>query len=108
MNELNQKIVQLVEEFANSGWTLIAAPAQAWLRGENCNQALIAAVERAEKQCGGCGCELDQSYRDFLILKDFFLMIRPGREQAETSAETLLCAMRQTSRTESFAIPARY
>ncbi len=107
MNELNQKILQLVEEFANSGWTLIAAPAQAWLRGENCNQALVAAVEQAERQCGGCGCELDQTYRDFLILKDFFLMIRPGREQAETSGDPSRTGLRQAW-LEPFAAPARY
>ena len=80
MNELNQKILQLVEEFANSGWTLIAAPAQAWLRGENCNQSLVTAIELANQQCGNCGCELDQAYQTFLDLKDFFLQIRPGCE----------------------------
>lgn len=108
MNELNQKIVQLVEEFANSGWTLIATPAQAWLRGENCNQTLIAAVEQAEKQCGGCGCELDQAYQNFLMLKDFFMMIRPGREQPESPCETFRGSLHQAARMESFAIPARY
>ncbi len=80
MNELNQKILQLVEEFANSGWTLIATPAQAWLRGENCNRILVAAVEQADRQCGNCGCELDQAYQNFLSIKDFFLQIRPGGE----------------------------
>lgn len=59
----------IIKRFADSGWDLISAPASAYLSGEDCRDELIAAVERANEECGSCGCEYDALYRRFLALK---------------------------------------
>ena len=59
----------ILKRFADSEWELIAAPANAYLDGEDCNDWLIAAVEQANEECGSCGCEYDELYRRFLELK---------------------------------------
>lgn len=59
----------ILKRFADSEWELIAAPANAYLDGEDCNDWLIAAVEQANEECGSCGCEYDDLYRRFLELK---------------------------------------
>ena len=59
----------ILKRFADSEWELIAAPANAYLDGEDCNDWLIAAVEQANEECGSCGCEYDALYRRFLELK---------------------------------------
>lgn len=59
----------ILRRFADSGWELISAPANAYLCGESCNDELIAAVEQANAECGDCGCEYDALYRRFLALK---------------------------------------
>ena len=59
----------ILKRFADSEWELIAAPANAYLDGEDCNDWLIAAVEQANEECGNCGCEYDELYRRFLELK---------------------------------------
>ena len=59
----------ILKRFADSESELIAAPANAYLDGEDCNDWLIAAVEQANEECGSCGCEYDELYRRFLELK---------------------------------------
>ena len=59
----------ILKRFADSEWELIAAPANAYLDGEDCNDSLIAAVEQANEECGSCGCEYDELYRRFLEQK---------------------------------------
>ena len=59
----------ILKRFADSGWELISAPANAYLCGESVNDELIAAVEQANEDCGDCGCEYDALYRRFLALK---------------------------------------
>ncbi len=59
----------IIKRFADSGWDLISAPASAYLGGEDCKDELVAAVERANEECGSCGCEYDELYRRFLALK---------------------------------------
>ena len=58
-------------KFAESGWDLIDAPASAWLEGKGDNNALILAIEQADKECGSCGCEFDALYKRVLELKEF-------------------------------------
>lgn len=48
---------------------MIAAPAKAWLEGEENQDALVKAIEQADAQCGSCGCELDALYKRALELK---------------------------------------
>ena len=59
----------ILRRFADSGWELISAPSSAYLAGESCRDALVAAVEQANEECGSCGCEYDAMYRRFLELK---------------------------------------
>lgn len=61
-----------MKKFAESGWDLIASPAQAWLDGKGDPAALTAAIEQADKECGSCGCEFDPLYKRALELKDIF------------------------------------
>ena len=64
MEELNA----ILQKFASSAWGLIADPARAWLEGRGDKQTLISAICLADKECGGCGCELDSSYKRALEL----------------------------------------
>ncbi len=64
-----KELHDIVERFAASGWDLIAAPAKAWLEGEENQDALVKAIEQADAQCGSCGCELDALYKRALELK---------------------------------------
>lgn len=50
-----KELHDIVEGFAASGWDLIAAPAKAWLEGEENQDALVKAIEQADAQCGSCG-----------------------------------------------------
>ena len=70
MNEETNDLRGIITKFAESGWDLIDAPAKAWLAGEGCKDDLITAIERADKECGSCGCEFDPLYKIFLELKD--------------------------------------
>lgn len=60
----------ILQRFAGSGWELIAAPATDYLNGEDCTDRLISAVERANEECGSCGCEYDALYVRLLELKN--------------------------------------
>ena len=58
----------IMEKFAACGWDLIEGPAKKWLDGEADKNALISAVEEADRQCGSCGCEMDPLYKRALEL----------------------------------------
>ncbi|MGI6149913.1 MAG: hypothetical protein ACOYEU_11225 [Limnochordia bacterium] len=69
----NEKLVQIAEKFAHSGWDLIAEPAKQWLEAKAmggelgaATDALICAVKQADAECGSCGCEFDPLYKEFL------------------------------------------
>ena len=64
MNELQT----ILKTFAESGYPLIAAPAQRFLRGAGSKEELRQAIERAQKECGSCGCTLDPLYPRALAL----------------------------------------
>ena len=64
MEELNA----IMTKFAESGWDLIAEPAQKWLDGTYDRDELIAAVKQADAECGSCGCDFDPLYKRALEL----------------------------------------
>lgn len=71
----SEELVRIVTKFAESGWDVIDAPSKAWLAvrdgGEASKEAtteLIASIERADKECGSCGCEFDPLYKKALEL----------------------------------------
>lgn len=63
-----KELKSIMEKFAASGWDLIAVPAQQWLDGKFDKDALILAIQQADKECGSCGCELDALYKRALEL----------------------------------------
>lgn len=63
-----EELKNIMEKFAESGWDLVAVPAKNWLKGNGDREALIAAVKQADKECGGCGCDLDSLYKRALEL----------------------------------------
>ena len=64
MEELNR----IMKKFVESGWDLIAIPAEQWLKGKGTKEELIFAIKQADKECGNCGCELDPLYKRALEL----------------------------------------
>ncbi len=64
MDELRE----ILEKFARSGGSVIAAPARDWLSGNTDKERLVAALRRADAECGGCGCEFDPLYKRALKL----------------------------------------
>ena len=69
-NSEREELIQIMTKFSESGWDLIDAPSQAWLAGNGDRDKLIAAIERADKECGSCGCEVDPLYKRMLSLKE--------------------------------------
>ncbi|MDR0325331.1 MAG: hypothetical protein LBI19_04450 [Oscillospiraceae bacterium] len=65
-----QELTGIVTQFAESGWDVIDAPAKTWLGGatDAAKKDLIAAVEKADAECGSCGCEMDPLYKKALEL----------------------------------------
>ena len=63
-----KELKSIMEKFAASGWDLIAVPAQQWLDGKFDKDALISAIQQADKECGSCGCELDPLYKRVMEL----------------------------------------
>lgn len=63
-----QELKSIMEKFAESGWDLISIPAQQWLNGKADKEALISAIQEADKACGNCGCDLDPLYKRSLEL----------------------------------------
>ena len=70
MNSTEKTLRTIITKFAESGWDLIAVPAQAWLEGSGDKEELIAAVEQADRECGSCSCEFDLLYKRVLELKE--------------------------------------
>ncbi len=65
---MNQKLVEILNQFIACGWDLIAVPSKAWLEGKQSRQSLMDAILKADEQCGNCGCELDALYPEALEL----------------------------------------
>ena len=63
-----EELKSIMEKFVESGWDVIAAPAQKWLSGDFDRDEVIAAVKQADSECGSCGCELDPLYKRALEL----------------------------------------
>lgn len=68
MGENANELKTIMVKFAESGWDLIAAPAKAWLEGKGDKEALVSAIEQADRECGSCGCEFDPLYKRALAL----------------------------------------
>ena len=67
----NQRLTDLVKQFAECGWDVVDAPAKKWLSVTDCcdtNKELITALEQADKDCGSCGCDMDPMYKEALTL----------------------------------------
>ena len=67
MNRNIKEIKAIMVKFVESGWDLIAVPAQQQLDGK-AKQSLIVAIKQADSECGSCGCELDPLYKKALEL----------------------------------------
>lgn len=63
-----KKLREIMAKFAQSGWDLIAVPAQEWLDGKADRVTLLSAVQQADQECGSCGCEYDPLYKRALEL----------------------------------------
>lgn len=66
------KLHDIMQKFADSGWDLIAVPAKAWLEGKGDAAVLTQAIEQADRKCGSCGCEFDPLYKKALAMKELF------------------------------------
>ena len=65
------RLHEILTKFRDSGWDLIAVPAADWLDGKYDYEALAAAVQKADAECGSCGCDFDPLYKEVLeILAD--------------------------------------
>lgn len=63
-----KRLKEILGKFVESGWDLISIPAQRWLEnGDNLEQ-LVSALKQADKECGHCGCEFDDLYKEALTL----------------------------------------
>ena len=63
-----EELKTIMEKFASSGWDLIAVPAKQWLDGNADKDALTAAIQQADKECGSCVCDFDPLYKRALEL----------------------------------------
>lgn len=54
---------EILEKFADSGWSLIATPAKEWLSGHGDAETLLAVILQADRECGSCGCSMDPLYK---------------------------------------------
>lgn len=75
MSNQNAELVVIVTKFAQSGWDAIDTPSKAWLSHQEDSETaktlkldLIKAIEKADKECGNCGCEYDALYKRALVL----------------------------------------
>lgn len=53
----------ILEKFEESDWDLIAIPSKAYLNNTGSVEDLLKAVEKANVECGTCGCEFDHLYK---------------------------------------------
>ncbi len=58
-----EELKEILKKFIDSGWDLISVPAQEWLNGNCEKDDLLAAIKQADKECGSCGCNLDDMYK---------------------------------------------
>lgn len=72
MSENAKELKAILVKFAESGWDLVAVPAKAWLEGKGDKEALVSAIEQADRECGSCGCEFDPLYKRALALQELF------------------------------------
>ncbi|MDD4029094.1 MAG: hypothetical protein PHX86_05205 [Caldisericia bacterium] len=75
MCDKNVELKEILKKFSDSGWDLIDAPSKAWLDATELREAqqiaqrrLIPALQKADKECGSCGCEYDPLYKRALEL----------------------------------------
>jgi hypothetical protein len=75
MSSQKEELIGIVTKFAGSGWDVIDIPSKAWLKHKDESEIsktarleLIRAIEKADKECGNCGCEYDALYKRALIL----------------------------------------
>ena len=59
----NEEFRGIIAKFSESGWGLIEEPSKLWLDGEISADELRPIIRRADKECGGCGCEFDPLYK---------------------------------------------
>ena len=71
LNELEE----IIRKFACSGYDVIEGPAQKWLDSVNnylkfkpATRELLAALQKADQECGSCGCEFDDLYKKAIEL----------------------------------------
>lgn len=72
-----EELITIITKFAESGWDLIDAPAKTWLKARGDSEEskvaateLISAIEKADQECGSCGCEFDPLYKKVLSMKE--------------------------------------
>lgn len=66
--EQYDELMDILGQFIDSGWDLIAGPSAEYMSGACGEEELLAAIEEADRQCGSCGCELDPLYKRALEL----------------------------------------
>ncbi|MCL2702125.1 MAG: hypothetical protein FWE91_00750 [Defluviitaleaceae bacterium] len=71
----NQELTDIIKEFAEMGWDVLDGPAKEWLsvkddcaKLKEATPALAAAIEKADAECGSCGCDCDPKYKKALEL----------------------------------------
>jgi hypothetical protein len=75
MSGQKDELIAIVTKFAESGWDVIDIASKTWLDNRDDNESskmacieLIHAIEKADKECGSCGCEFDPLYKRALVL----------------------------------------
>lgn len=75
MSRLKDELIDIITKFAESGWDVIDAPSKDWLKymddsetSKTAKLELINAIEKADQECGNCGCEYDALYKRALVL----------------------------------------
>ncbi len=75
MSNQKDELVSIITKFSESGWDVIDAPSKAWLKLRDTNEdakaeklELVRAIEKADNECGSCGCEYDALYKRALVL----------------------------------------
>lgn len=63
---MDNKIKEILVKFAESGWDLIAKPANDMLNNNGDKEIFLKAVKLADDECGNCGCEYDAMYKYIL------------------------------------------
>ncbi|MDL2287700.1 pyruvate:ferredoxin (flavodoxin) oxidoreductase, partial [Eubacteriales bacterium OttesenSCG-928-G02] len=79
-NQRREKLVEIITTFANSEYDVINSASKEWLAtkddgklSKESSAKLIAAVEKANSECGSCGCEFDALYTQVLEMKDLLV-----------------------------------